>query len=55
MDLYIIRIQKLNYKLESYLMDIEPQLEGQDQMNEEERICGKFAYKIVKNLHKEII
>ena len=24
-------------------------------MDELERICGKFSYKIVKNLHKEII
>lgn len=45
-------IEKLNYKLQSEILIDEQDIAGDDQMDETERICGKFAYKVVKNLHK---
>jgi hypothetical protein len=41
--------------LEANICRIEQKLAGGDEMDEQERICGKFAFKVVKNLHNEIV
>jgi len=52
---YIDNIQKLNYKLEASILKNEESFQGDNQLDDLERICGKFSYKVVKNLHSEII